>query len=219
MLPLPFPSQCLSPCTYFHWSILLQAFQKNLGTRQKSVDAANASGEHLISEVLDDPAVTKQDLQELNEAWENICQLSVRKQDRLDEALEDAKKFEEGFNDLVLWIDAQSAELESQPPPDEDASILQQQIEDHKVKKCHPSLKKILFDRSFFVQALTHEVTARQPQYDTVNSDGQNLLQLAHPVAVPVLKDKLQLLGRKWLDLRGRMGKRNNIIILCVYMP
>ena len=97
------------------------------------MDAANASGEHLISEVLDDPAVTQQDVQELNETWENICQLSVRKQERLDEALRDAREFEEGYNDLVAWIDDKSAELQSQLPPDEDASILQQQIEEHKV--------------------------------------------------------------------------------------
>lgn len=58
------------------------------------------------------------------------------------------------------------------------------------------------------VQALTQEVTARQPQYDKVNSDGSNLLQLAHPVAVPVLQGKLQHLGRKWVDLRGRMGEQ-----------
>ena len=97
------------------------------------MDAANASSEHLISEVLDDPTVTQQDIQELNETWENICQLSVRKQERLDEALRDARVFEEGYNDLVAWIDDKSAELQSQLPPDEDASILQQQIEEHKV--------------------------------------------------------------------------------------
>ena len=120
----------------------MQAFQKDLGTHQKSVDAANAGGEHLISDVLDDPAVTQQDLQELNEAWENICQLSVRKQERLDEALKDARKFEEGFADLVIWIDAQSSELQNQLPPDEDASVLQQQIEDHKV---HGSCRRLIF--------------------------------------------------------------------------
>lgn len=102
---------------------------------KKNVDAAKASGEHLISEVLDKPEVTEQDLQELNEAWENICQLSVGKQDRLDEALRDAREFEEGYTDLVEWIDAQSAELQNQLPPDEDAAVLQQQIEEHKVGK------------------------------------------------------------------------------------
>ena len=108
---------------------------------KKNVDAANASGEHLISEVLDEPAVTQQDLRELSEAWENICQLSVGRQERLDEALRDAIEFEEGYSDLVDWIDAKSTELQSQLPPDEDASVLQQQIEDHKVN--HARLSRL----------------------------------------------------------------------------
>lgn len=117
-----------------HCCYALQVVQKELGKYQKEVDMANASGEHLISDVLDDPAVTKQDLQDLNEAWENTCQLSVKKQERMAEALKDARKFEEGLNDLVAWIDVQSATLQSQLPPDEDASVLQQQIEVHKVR-------------------------------------------------------------------------------------
>ena len=32
-----------------------QAFQKELGSYQRSVDAATASGKHLVAEVLDDP--------------------------------------------------------------------------------------------------------------------------------------------------------------------
>ena len=66
----------------------LQSFQKELGSHQKGVDAANTSGEHLVQEILDDPAITQQDLQELNETWEGICQSSIKKQERLDEAYE-----------------------------------------------------------------------------------------------------------------------------------
>ena len=128
-------------CIGLKWSIIIlfvavvlqQRFMKELGKYQAEVDEANASGEHLISDVLDDPAVTKQDLEELNEAWETTRQLSLKKQERMKEALEDAKKFEGGLNDLVLWIDAQRTKLQSQLPPDEDASVLQQQIEEHKV--------------------------------------------------------------------------------------
>lgn len=57
-------------------------------------------------------------------------------------------------------------------------------------------------------------MTARQPQYDTVIGDGQYVLQLAHPVAVPKIQGKLDLLGKKWTDLRKRMGKR---IEQCMY--
>ena len=65
-----------------------QAFQKELGSYQRSVDAATASGNHLVAEVLDDPTVTQQDLGEMNEMWEEVCVKSVQKQERLDKAQE-----------------------------------------------------------------------------------------------------------------------------------
>ena len=65
-----------------------QAFQKELGSYQRSVDAATASGNHLVAEVLDDPTVTQQDLREMNEMWEEVCVKSVQKQERLNKAQE-----------------------------------------------------------------------------------------------------------------------------------
>ena len=52
------------------------------------MDAATASGNHLVVEVLDDPTVTQQDLGEMNEMWEEVCVKSVQKQERLNEAQE-----------------------------------------------------------------------------------------------------------------------------------
>jgi len=34
---------------------------------------------------------------------------------------------------MMLWMNAQSEDLQMQSPPDEKASVLQQQIEEHKV--------------------------------------------------------------------------------------
>ena len=50
-------------------------------------------------------------------------------------------------------------------------------------------------------------MTTRQPDFDKVLGDGQGLLQVAHPKAVPVLQSKLQQLEHKWVDLRGRIGE------------
>ena len=110
-----------------------QAVQRDLEAYQNNADAANAGGDRLIAEVLDDPTVTQQDLQELNESWNNVCQRSVAKQERLEDAYRAAESFEDGYGEIVQWIDAQSAELQSLPPPDEDSTVLQQQIEEHKV--------------------------------------------------------------------------------------
>ena len=66
----------------------MQLFQKELGAHQRSVDSANASGQHLVSDVLDDPTVTQQDMAEMNLMWDGVCVKSVQKQERLDRAHE-----------------------------------------------------------------------------------------------------------------------------------
>lgn len=60
------------------------------------------------------------------------------------------------------------------------------------------------------------EVGLKQPDYDTVSSSGKNMLRLAHPQGVGVLTSKLQLLERKWLDLRGRLGRppRHDVVTM-----
>ena len=65
-----------------------QSFQKELGAHQHSVDSANTSGQQLVAEVLDDPTVTQEDMQEMNNLWSDVCGKSVQKQERIDEALE-----------------------------------------------------------------------------------------------------------------------------------
>ena len=113
--------------------IFLQAFQRDLRSYQQNIDAANESGEHLISEVLDDPTVTKKDLRQLNVGWEELNKQSVNKQDRLDEAHRAATEFEEGYNNIMSWMDKEITELLNQSEPAQDDAVLQQQIEDNKV--------------------------------------------------------------------------------------
>ena len=62
-----------------------QAFQKELGSYQRSVDAATTSGNHLVAEVLDDLTATQQDLGEMNEMWKEVCVKLVQKRERLNE--------------------------------------------------------------------------------------------------------------------------------------
>ena len=91
-------------------------------------------------------------------------------------------------------------------PPDEDASVLQQQIEETKVTL--PRCQSIYdCDLLATLQAFSQEVTAKQPEYDRVMAEGQNLIQLAHPRAVALLQSHLQQLERAWVDLRGRVGE------------
>ncbi len=64
-----------------------------------------------------------------------------------------------------------------------------------------------------FSQEISQSVTSRQPNFDQVLGDGQNLLAVAHPKAVPVLQSKLQQLERKWVELRGHIGELRLVIL------
>eukprot|EP00731_Ephydatia_muelleri_P031615 Em0023g122a len=163
-------------------------FQRELDSHQTSFDSANATGQHLVAGVLDDPALTEQALQETREKWEELCHCSAKKQEMLDIAFEAAQQFEEQYKDLLLWVDAQLAEIQSLPPPREDADELQKQISEH--------------------QAFTQDVSAKQASYDKFKEESEDLLQRSHPQAVPAIQQKLQYLERKWVGLRGHIGAR-----------
>ena len=47
--------------------------------------------------------------------------------------MQSAQSFEEAWSQLMDWIEVQRENLEGMPPPDEDANILQEQIEENKV--------------------------------------------------------------------------------------
>ena len=44
-----------------------------------------------------------------------------------------ARTFEEGLSELLGWIETQRETLDNMAPPDEDANVLQEQIEENKV--------------------------------------------------------------------------------------
>ena len=44
-----------------------------------------------------------------------------------------ARAFEEGLSELLGWIETQRETLDNMAPPDEDANVLQEQIEENKV--------------------------------------------------------------------------------------
>lgn len=66
---------------------LLQVFQKELGKRTVSVQALKRSARELIENTHDDSSWVKVQMQELSTRWETVCNLSVSKQTRLEQAL------------------------------------------------------------------------------------------------------------------------------------
>lgn len=77
-------SWCLT-VSFADWP--LQVFQKELGKRTVSVQALKRSARELIESSHDDSSWVKVQMQELGTRWETVCNLSVSKQARLEQAL------------------------------------------------------------------------------------------------------------------------------------
>ena len=65
----------------------LQTLQKQLGSRLSSKNAVTRTGKILMKHKTgDDKVVLKKKLQDLEREWEKVCQLSVSRQDKLENA-------------------------------------------------------------------------------------------------------------------------------------
>lgn len=67
--------------------LLFKAFQEDLKFHQKSIDVIQASGRSLCENVLDNPSALKDELDELNKMWEDVCSKSTRKLSSIQEAM------------------------------------------------------------------------------------------------------------------------------------
>ena len=64
-----------------------QALQKQLGSRQSNKNAVTRTGKVLMKHKTgEDRVVLKKKLQDLEREWEKVCQLSVSRQDKLENA-------------------------------------------------------------------------------------------------------------------------------------
>lgn len=107
-----------------------------------SVQALKRSARELTESSHDDATWVKVQMQELSTRWETVCNLSVSKQTRLEQALSQAEEFHSTVHILLEWLAEaeQSLRFHGSLPDDEEA--LQTLIEQHKVRKekniCHP---------------------------------------------------------------------------------
>lgn len=102
-----------------------------------SVQALKRSARELTESSHDDSTWVKVQMQELSTRWETVCNLSVSKQTRLEQALSQAEEFHSTVHILLEWLAEaeQSLRFHGSLPDDEEA--LQTLIEQHKVRKAN----------------------------------------------------------------------------------
>ena len=102
---LPTSPPFLSFLLFLLPSLLLQALQKQLGARLSSKNAVTKAGKLLMKHKTgDDRVVLKKKLQDLEREWEEVCQVSVERQDRLEQAYKHIGQFRSHVIPLKSWM-------------------------------------------------------------------------------------------------------------------
>ncbi|XP_037638587.1 dystonin isoform X6 [Sebastes umbrosus] len=145
-----------------------KVFQKELGKRTVSVQALKRSAKELIESSHDDSSWVKVQMQELSTRWETVCNLSVSKQARLEQALCQAEEFHSTVHILLEWLAEaeQSLRFHGSLPDDEEA--LQALIEQHKE----------------FMKKLEEKRVA----LNKATSLGEAILVICHPDSITTIK-------------------------------
>ncbi|XP_063346924.1 dystonin isoform X8 [Pelmatolapia mariae] len=145
-----------------------KVFQKELGKRTVSVQALKRSARELIENTHDDSSWVKVQMQELSTRWETVCNLSVSKQTRLEQALGQAEEFHSAVHILLEWLAEaeQSLRFHGSLPDDEEA--LRALIEQHKV----------------FMKKLEEKRVA----LNKAASMGEAILSICHPDSITTIK-------------------------------
>ncbi|XP_054886086.1 dystonin isoform X4 [Poeciliopsis prolifica] len=145
-----------------------KVFQKELGKRTVSVQALKRSARELVENSHDDSSWVKVQMQELSTRWDTVCNLSVSKQARLEQALCQAEEFHSTVHILLEWLAEaeQSLRFHGNLPDDEEA--LQTLIEQHK--------------------ELIKKLEEKRVALNKATGMGEAILSICHPDSITTIK-------------------------------
>merc|ERR1719189_2880930 len=111
----------------------LKDFQKELSGKQPMYDATMKNGKVLTDKApKPDHPVLKEMLTELKNKWLNVCNLSVEKQRKLEEALLLSGQFKDALKALMDWLKKIGASMDDKSPVHGDLDTVMSLDEKHK---------------------------------------------------------------------------------------
>lgn len=110
-----------------------KAFQQELGKRQGNILTVKKAAREMMDKSDEDHSHLENQLIDLTTKWDKVCKLSVRKQERLDEALSDAEDFHKKTHSLLDWLAQAERHLRYQGALPDDQEGLINALEEHKV--------------------------------------------------------------------------------------
>merc|ERR1719242_957722 len=108
-------------------------FQKELGEKQPMYDSTMKTGKNLMGKApkTDEPTI-KNMMTELKNKWNNLCNLSVERQRKLEEALLFSGQFKDALKALMDWLAQMEKAVDDKSPVHGDLDTVIGLVEQHK---------------------------------------------------------------------------------------
>ncbi|XP_069742163.1 microtubule-actin cross-linking factor 1 isoform X17 [Narcine bancroftii] len=158
-----------------------KVFQKELGKRTSGVQALKRSARELVEASRDDSSWVKVQMQELSTRWETVCALSVSKQARLEQALNQAEEFHSAVHVLLEWLAEaeQTLRFHGVLPDDHDAL--------HVLINQHKEFKKKLEEKMVGLNAAV--------------GMGESILSICHPDSIITIKHWITIIRARFEEV------------------
>ncbi|NXH72210.1 DYST protein, partial [Hydrobates tethys] len=158
-----------------------KVFQKELGKRTSSVQALKRSARELVEGSRDDSSWVKVQMQELSTRWETVCALSVSKQTRLEQALQQAEEFHSVVHVLLEWLAEaeQALRFHGILPDDEEA------------------LRTLIDQHREFMKKLEE----KKAELNKATGMGEAILAICHPDSITTIKHWITIIRARFEEV------------------
>merc|ERR1719242_1077624 len=167
-------------------------FQKELGEKQPMYDSTMKTGKNLIGKApkTDEPVI-KNMMTELKNKWNNLCNLAVERQRKLEEALLFSGQFKDALRALMDWLGQMEKALDDKMPVHGDLDTVIGLVEQHK--------------------NFEEELNSRTEQVEQLKQTAEELLRTAEKEDAVKIKAQVTELTNRWenvWDLSKNKTKR-----------
>merc|ERR1719151_569525 len=154
-------------------------FQKELSGKQPMYDSTMKNGKALQGKApkTDEPVI-KQMMQELKDKWLTVCNLSVEKQRKLEEALLFSGQFKDALKALMDWLRDMEASVDDKTPVHGDLDTVIGLVEKHK--------------------NFEQDLNARTEQVEGIKKTAEELLETADREDAQKIRAQVSELTSKW---------------------
>merc|ERR1712223_1650354 len=160
----------------------LKDFQKELSGKQPMYDATMKNGKVLTDKApKPDHPILKEMLTELKNKWLNVCNLSVEKQRKLEEALLLSGQFKDALKALMDWLKKIGAGLDDKSPVHGDLDTVIALVEKHK--------------------NFEEELNSRTEQYEPLKQTAEELLENAEGQDKVKIQTQLTEMTSSWENI------------------